>query len=57
MIKLRKGYLILMALLFSGCATIDKSIHITTKGTVTVTYTTSAGVDIDAKDLIKGALK
>jgi len=46
-----------LGLLFSGCASIDKSIHVLTDGDVTILYTTTSGTDIDAKDLFKGALK
>jgi len=45
--------LIVLALLLSGCASIDKSIHVYTRGTVTITYLTASGVDIDAQELLK----
>jgi len=44
---------ILLALLLSGCASIDKSIHVHTKEAVTITVTTETGVAVDAESVLK----
>ena len=47
MIKL---FLIVLMLL-SGCAVIEKNVYISTDGAVTVTYTTTSDTKVDAKDV------